>query len=54
MADKHTENEQVPGIVNRGGNNTYSGTAVGKDAKVVNGKVVSGENVDDKLNNKKK
>lgn len=38
MADKHVENEQVPGIVNLGGNNTFKNT------------VVDGKNVDDKLN----
>jgi len=38
MADKHVENEQVPGIVNLGGNNTFKNTTV------------NGKNVDDQLN----
>lgn len=38
MADKHVENEQVRGIVNLGGDNTFKNV------------VVDGKNVDDKLN----
>lgn len=56
MADKNVENEQVPGIVNLGGNNTYKNTVVGDGAMIVNGEIVRGEDADDKLNkdNKKK
>ena len=51
---RHEENTTSTGIVNYGGNNSYSGVAVGKGATIVNGKVVKGEKVDNKNTNKKK
>ena len=39
---RREENTTSPGIVNYGGNNSYSNVAVGKGASIVNGKVVKG------------
>src|SRR5699024_4241086 len=50
---RHEENTTSTGIVNYGGNNSYSGVAVGKGATIVNGKVVKGQKVDDKKDKKK-
>lgn len=53
---RREENTSTPGIVNLGGNNSYSNTVVGKGASIVNGKVVKGTKLPDtkKDGNRKK
>lgn len=47
------ENENTTGIVNRGGTNSYENTAHGPGARVVNGKVVKGDQLPDTKDKKK-
>ncbi|MGW9351739.1 hypothetical protein [Nocardiopsis flavescens] len=44
---RREEDKAVPGIVNLGGNNSFTNVAVGKNATIVNGKVTRGTKLPD-------
>ncbi|MGW8438839.1 hypothetical protein ACWGKS_27135 [Nocardiopsis sp. NPDC055879] len=51
---RREENTSQPGIVNMGGNNSFTNTAFGKGATIKDGKVVKGTKLPDTKKDKKK